>query len=107
MHQAISKYIIVQTTLESFEQAKALALKIVANSLGACVQIMPITSFYKWEGKLEEANEFLLQIKTKAALFKELESFIKANHPYKVPEIIALPIEASSSDYALWIEKSI
>ncbi len=107
MRQATSKFIVVQTTLESFEQAKTLAHKIVSNALGACVQIMPITSFYKWEGKVEEASEVLLQIKTKATLFKKLEAFIKENHPYEVPEIIALPIEATSNDYALWIEESI
>ncbi len=107
MRQATSKFIVVQTTLESFEQAKELAQKIISNALGACVQIMPITSFYQWEGKLEEASEVLLQIKTKASLFKKLEAFIKENHPYEVPEIIALPIVHLLKDYAKWIDKNI
>jgi len=71
---------------------------------GLCPGRGPIRSTYWWKGKVEEAEEWLLMMKTRRGLFSSLEKEIKALHPYEVPEIIALPIVAGSAPYLEWIQ---
>ncbi len=100
--------IVVLTTTETPQQAAQLAQVLVESELAACVQILPpITSIYRWEGKIETATEILLLIKTTSEVYPALEVAIKANHPYQTPEIIALPIEAGSTDYLNWLTTSV
>ena len=67
---------------------------------GACVNIIPkVSSQYWWQGKIEKADELMLVVKTRAALLDELITAVKQNHPYTVPEIIALPIIGGNPDY--------
>jgi len=88
-------------------QSKEIAHKIVQEKLAACVNIIPeITSIYTWEGKLEEDNENLLIIKTRADLFEQLKERIKSMHSYEVPEIIFLPIKMGYEQYLDWIKES-
>lgn len=99
-------YIIVYCTLPNIKSAKELAHKILEEKLAACISIQEkIISLFVWEGKLEEEKESLLFIKTQKSLFDELEQFIVKNHPYDVPEIIALPIIKGHTPYLRWIEK--
>lgn len=80
----------------------------VEGELAACVQILPpMTSIYRWQGKVEKATETLLLIKTTLEIYPALESAIKANHPYETPEIIALPVATGSADYLNWLANSI
>jgi len=96
----------VFVTVPTIEVAKSLASGIVSKKLAACVNIIPqVTSVYEWEGKINEDSELILMIKTQAHLFEELSNYVKANHPYDVPEVIALPIEQGSSSYLDWIKK--
>jgi len=71
--------------------------------LAACVQTMPVRSAYRWKGAVNRDSEVLALIKTKAALYPEVEAFIRAGHPYEVPEIIWLPIAAGFEKYLRWI----
>lgn len=90
------------------DRAEALARVLVENHLAACVNIIPsVKSFYWWEAKLCEDTEALLVIKTTGEAFSALMDFIKANHPYTVPEIIALPVSEGNPDYLGWVEGSI
>jgi len=75
--------------------------------LGACVSISKVASFFEWNNKIEEQPEFLLIVKTKQSIFDELEKFIKNNHSYDCPEIIATDITNSSDDYARWVISSV
>lgn len=85
--------------------AEAMARAIVENHLAACVNIIQgVRSFYRWEGRLCDDPESLLVIKTTEARFHELLDFIKALHPYTVPEIIALPVSEGNPDYLRWVE---
>ena len=93
----------VLSTLPSEQEAAALARQLVERQLAACVQLMPICSVYRWEGAIEQAAEMLLLIKTTSARYGELEVFIRAVHPYAVPEIIQLPITEGSADYLRWL----
>ncbi len=98
------EFIQIITTVDSKNKAKEIAYKLVKEGYAACVQVLgPGESIYRWKGKVEEAKEWLLFIKTTSERYKGLETFIKRLHPYEVPEIVALPIIDGSDDYLKWI----
>ncbi|MGH9935387.1 MAG: divalent-cation tolerance protein CutA [Blastocatellia bacterium] len=100
--------LVVLTTVEKQEDGERLARLLVKSELAACVQILaPMTSIYRWQGKVEQASEVLLLIKTTQAAYPRLEAAIKENHPYQTPEIIALPVEAGSGEYLGWLADSV
>jgi periplasmic divalent cation tolerance protein len=85
--------------------AKKIAREIVRNKLAACVNVVPaIQSIYCWKGKIDEAGESLLIVKTKRICIKKLTAFVAGIHPYDVPEIIFLPIQAGHKPYLSWIK---
>ncbi len=88
------------------DEAEAIATALVDARLAACVQLMPVDSVYRWQGAVERASEVMLHAKTTQARLAEAEALIKARHSYAVPEIIAVPIVAGSTDYLGWIEAS-
>lgn len=99
-----TEYCLVLCTCPDPETARALAEALVVERRAACVNILPgLTSVYPWQGAIEAAEELLLLIKTERRAFDELEAFIKARHPYDVPEIIAIPVASGSADYLEWI----
>lgn len=103
----MSEYRIVLCTINSIENAKILAHKLVKDKLAACVNIIScITSVYEWENEICEDDEYLLIIKTKSVLYEKLEAKIKELHPYEVPEIVSLKIDKGSKSYLDWIEKN-
>ena len=98
--------LIVFTTTPNTEEAESLARKIVEAKLAACVQVLPqMKSFYFWENEIQTDSEHLLLIKTLEEKFDELEKFIKANHSYDVPEIVAVSSEKVSGDYLDWMKQ--
>jgi periplasmic divalent cation tolerance protein len=100
----MEKYIQIYTTADTRQYAEAIASALVGQKLAGCVQIMgPITSTYRWEGKVESEEEWLCLIKTSKELLIDVEKKIKSIHPYDVPEIIAVPIIGGSSDYLSWL----
>jgi periplasmic divalent cation tolerance protein len=95
---------VVFVTVPDNEVAKKIARTLVEERLAACVNILPpITSVYRWEGKIEEGPEILLMIKTVNERLATLFSRIKELHPYKVPEAIALPVDAGLPAYVQWV----
>jgi len=98
-------YCVVITTCGSNEEGEKLASQIVEAKLAACVQLSSITSYYTWEGKVNRDPECKLVIKTRKALYNQVESFIKEHHSYDVPEIIELPIHSGSKEYLSWIDE--
>lgn len=100
----MTQALVVLTTLPEYASALKLAEDLVGTGLAACVNILPpMTSVYEWKGKLERGQEHQLVIKTSAARYPELEARIRRNHPYELPEIIALPIERGLKDYLDWV----
>lgn len=95
--------LIVFTTVSGADEAAELAKKIVTAKLAACVQISSVDSHYFWDGELLSEPEHLLSIKTLSEKYDQLERFIEANHPYEVPEIIALDAERVSAGYLNWM----
>jgi len=100
----MSEYIQVATTVATEEEAGAIAGLLVEKRLAACVQVIgPMTSHYRWQGKIETAGEYLCLAKSRATLYPEIEAAIKSIHPYEVAEIIAMPIIAGSKEYLSWL----
>ena len=104
----MNEYIQVATTVATEKEAGAIAALLVEQRLAACVQVVgPMTSHYRWQGKIETAGEYLCLAKSRAALYPEIEAAIKAIHPYEVAEIIALPIIAGSKEYLAWLSAEV
>jgi periplasmic divalent cation tolerance protein len=94
--------LIIFTTTPNETEAENIAMLLVEQKLAACVQVLPkIKSFYFWEGKVQRDDEFLLLIKTTDEKFPQVESFIKANHSYETPEVIAIQADKISTHYLL------
>ncbi len=97
--------ITVLTNLPDSESAFNLARSLVSRRLAACVNVLgPATSFYRWEGREEEAREMIVLVKTTRERYPELERAIREAHPYSLPEIIALPVERGLENYLGWVE---
>ena len=97
--------IAVLTNLPDSESAFNLARAVVQLRLAACANVLsPATSFYRWEGREEQATEYPVLIKSTRAQYPKLERAIRERHPYTVPEIIAWPVEAGFSEYLAWVE---
>jgi len=94
-------------TVPNHEVAQSLASSLVASHLAACVNIIPgIESVYFWEGKVQRDSEMLLMIKTQRRLLDDLTAHVKANHPYSVPEVIAVPVIGGHAPYLEWVRAS-
>jgi periplasmic divalent cation tolerance protein len=99
---------IVFTTAGSEEEARKIARALVDRRLAASVNRDPqIESIYRWQGKVDESREWLLLIKTSAALFPAVRDAIRELHSYDLPECIALNIADGNKEYLKWLENSV
>jgi len=99
-----NSYLQVITTVSGKIYAEKIARALIAKNLAACVQIGgPIKSIYRWKGRVETAKEWVCIVKTRKSVYKKVEKAIKKNHPYEVPEIIAVPIAEGSKTYLKWL----
>lgn len=97
--------IVVLTTAGSGRNAKAIANRLLAERLAACVNILEgIQSIYRWKGEVCDEKEYLLIIKTRIDIFDKLAIAISDEHEYDCPEIIALPIVEGWEAYLNWID---
>ena len=96
--------LIVLTNVPDEVIAHTIARDVVQRRLAACVNLLPaVRSIYQWEGKIEEAAEVTLLIKSTQGRYAELEAAIREAHPYDVPEIIAMPVAAGLPAYLDWV----
>ena len=99
-----SDHVIVASTTSNEETARALAAGAIEAKLGACAQVVgPVTSVFRWEGKVQTEQEWRVEIKTAADRVAALTEHIKAKHSYDVPEIIATAITGGSVEYLSWL----
>ena len=97
---------LVLSTLANEEQARVLARQLVEERLIACGNIFPgLTSIYWWEGKIDEAGEVLLLMKTRMELVPALKARIAELHPYEVPEVLVLPVTDVADAYGQWVRR--
>jgi len=100
----MTDYCVALTTTGTEEEARRIARELVERKLAACVNIVPqVESVYRWQGKIENAQEWLLVIKTRADVLERLQAAIRELHSYDVPEFVVLGIESGSEDYLRWI----
>ncbi|WP_086669254.1 divalent-cation tolerance protein CutA [Lentzea kentuckyensis] len=101
----MSGAVVVTTTVDSAEVAESLAKGIVEARLGACVQIVPIRSVYRWDGEVRVDAEWQCVVKTSAIRADELVEHIKTNHSYDVPEVVVTPVVGGNDDYLAWVSE--
>jgi periplasmic divalent cation tolerance protein len=105
MKRSPRTYVVVLVTCASRREASRIARSVVDRKLAACVNILdaPVRSVYRWKGKIEQAREFLLVIKSSRARLAALQAEVERLHSYNVPEFMALPIVGGSSRYLTWL----
>ncbi len=89
------------------EAAETIATSVVEAELAACVNIVAgVRSIYRWEGAVQQDEESLLVVKTRATLIEALTAHVRGIHPYANPEVVALRVEGGSEAYLAWIIES-
>jgi periplasmic divalent cation tolerance protein len=97
-------YVIVLVTTASKQEAEKIAKHLLKQRLIACANIIgPVSSLFHWSGKMENAEEYLIFMKSRRDLFDKLAETVKALHSYEVPEILVLPIVGGSKEYLSWL----
>ena len=100
----VTDALLVFTTLPTPDKAADLARMLVEEGLVACGNILPaVRSIYRWEGKMQDENEVMLLLKTRAEHLERLKLRILEVHPYEVPEVLAIPVESGYRGYLEWI----
>jgi len=101
----VTPAIVVLVTVGSEQEAETIATALLEERLAACVNVTsPVRSLYRWEGRIADDREWQLVIKTQARLFEALAARVRTLHSYDLPEIIALPVLAGTTDYVDWIQ---
>ena len=95
---------VVLSTCPTPESAGRIARSVVEARLAACVNVIPgLRSYYEWQGQIEVSDEVLLVIKSRVELFDALQSMITSQHPYELPEVLAVPISTGFPPYLAWL----
>jgi periplasmic divalent cation tolerance protein len=100
----MNEFVQVTTAVGRREEAERIALALVERGLAGCVQIVgPVRSVYRWQGAVEQGDEWLCLAKTTRAAYTDAEAAIRELHSYECPEIIATPIVLGSRAYLAWL----
>ena len=104
----MSGRVVALSTVGTAEDAERIARALVERRLAACVNVVAgVVSFYRWKGAVEKEEERLLVIKTRAERLEALREALVELHPYEVPELVALPVEAGHAPYLAWLDESV
>jgi periplasmic divalent cation tolerance protein len=96
--------VVVMTTVATADEAVALVRALLERRLVACGTVLPAArSLYRWEGKVADEHEVVVLLKTRATRVESLGAAFRELHPYKVPELLALPVAAGTEKYLGWI----
>ncbi len=96
--------ILILSTFANKKEAQRIGKELLNKKLIACYNLVPVESAYWWKGKIEEANEILMIMKTNKN-FSEVEKFILEHHSYDIPEIITVEPKSVNKKYLKWIEE--
>ena len=100
----MKKYILITTTFDNKEECDKVVNLLLEDRLVSCCQISTIKSKYHWQGKIEEADEYQVKMKSKKELYPEIEKVILDNHSYVTPQIVYYEITGGFKDYLDWID---
>ena len=96
--------VVVLTTVATADEGIALVRALLERRLIACGTLLPGgRSLYRWEGKIADEQEVVVLLKTRASRVVSLADAFRELHPYKVPELLALPVAAGAEKYLGWI----
>ncbi len=98
---------VVLITTPTKKEAESLTDRLLKQKLAACVNLLPIASHYWWKGKIEDAEETLMLVKTQRSLISQIVRLVQKYHSYEVPEVIALPIIQGNQKYLQWIAETV
>ncbi len=105
--RSLKPYLLLSTT-NSRKNAEKIAGVLIREKLAACVNIIPnVSSIFRWRGKIDQAQELLLVIKTDSRFLKKIEKTIRKHHPYEIPEMIGWPITWGHKPYLKWLMDSV
>ena len=108
MKEQNKMHIIILITTKDKKEAEKISKLLIKNRLAACVNIVNgVKSLFWWQGKVDQAKEALLIVKSRKEKFVKIAKLVKANHSYDLPEIIAIPIVSGFKPYLNWINDSI
>lgn len=100
--------IVVLSTCSSQDEAEKLARSMVAQHLAGCVNVIPrVRSYYRWNGAIESADEYLLVMKSSRDRMPALLAALEKEHSYEVPEVLALPVVDGAANYLNWLQGSL
>lgn len=100
----MTEFIQITTTTGKRHDAEQIASELISRRLAACVQVGgPVVSTFRWQGKVETAEEWTCVIKTSRVQFGAIQAAFEQLHPYDVPELIAIPIVEGSEEYLTWL----
>jgi periplasmic divalent cation tolerance protein len=102
---SVPKEIIVVFSTAPCDKSASLARMLIDQRLVACVNVVPVRSYYRWKGEYCDEEEHLLIIKTPKEKAGEVIAAIKTHHPYELPEIIALPVIGGHIPYLEWVHE--
>ena len=102
----MTKYYNIKTAIDSKEIANEITKSLLEKRLVSSVQQKEISSSYWWNNQIETSQEYLLEMKTKESLYKEVEQEIKTLHTYEIPEIYAEEVKEGLPEYFKWIEEN-
>jgi periplasmic divalent cation tolerance protein len=104
----VSERVVAFSTVGKAEDAERIARALVEWRLAACVNVVPgLVSIYRWKGAVQRDGEVLLVIKTRTERLEALREALAALHPYEIPELLALPVEAGHPPYLAWLDESV
>jgi periplasmic divalent cation tolerance protein len=104
----VSEYVQITTTTGKRQDAEQIASELVSRRLAGCVQVSgPVISTFRWQGKVETAEEWICTVKTTTAQLNAIQSLFDEIHPYDVPELIATPIVDGSDAYLRWLGEQV
>ncbi len=102
--QQNDKPVLVYSTFPTTEAAEAIGTHLVEQRLAACVNILaPMSSIYRWEGKVVRDSEAVMIIKTRASSAEGVMAAVRSRHTYSNPALVVIPLEGGSADYLAWL----
>lgn len=102
-----TEFVMIYTTFATAGEAAELGRRLVGERLAACVNILPaMRSIYRWQEKVEEADEAVMVVKTTSDKAQAASARIEQLHPYETPAILVLPIVDGSAPYLDWIAEA-
>ncbi len=103
----MTNYLSVHTSVSNLSDAKKLSRTLLEEKLIACANILPCSSIYQWQGRVEDSDEVLMILKTDIETYPLLENRLRNLHPYEEPMIVAFAVQNGSKSYLQWISKSL